>query len=111
MKPIPFTTLLLLWFAPPAFAQAPAAPAPPSIVTRGRSIVTARPDRAFVTIAAEGAVALIALVLVTRGERIQYFFKGLAVVPLRYVLIVSELVTVGRFAVDLWITKNRKWRK
>jgi glycosyltransferase involved in cell wall biosynthesis len=65
----------------------------------------------FVTIAAESAVALIALVLVTRGERVQYFFKGLAVVPLRYVLIVSELVTVGRFAVDLWITKNRKWRK
>jgi hypothetical protein len=30
---------------------------------------------------------------------------------LRYVLIVSELVTVGRFAVDLWITKNRRWRK
>jgi glycosyltransferase involved in cell wall biosynthesis len=65
----------------------------------------------FVTIAAESLVALIALVLVTKGERVQYFFKGLAVVPLRYVLFASELVTVGRFAVDLWITKNRKWRK
>ena len=65
----------------------------------------------FVTMAAESVVALVALVLVTKGQRIQYFFKGLAVVPLRYVLIVSELVTVGRFAVDLWITNNRKWRK
>ena len=41
----------------------------------------------------------------------QYFFKGLAVIPLRYVLIASELITVGRFATDLWITKNRNWRK
>jgi glycosyltransferase involved in cell wall biosynthesis len=65
----------------------------------------------FVTMAAESIVALVALVLVTKGQRIQYFFKGLATMPLRYVLIASELVTVGRFAVDLWITKNRKWRK
>jgi glycosyltransferase involved in cell wall biosynthesis len=65
----------------------------------------------FVTVAAESLVALIALVLVTKGERIQYFFKGLAVVPVRYVLIASELVTVGRFAVELWVTKNRRWRK
>jgi glycosyltransferase involved in cell wall biosynthesis len=65
----------------------------------------------LVTVAAESVVALAALVLVTKGERVQYFFKGLAIVPLRYVLIASELVTVVRFAVDLWITKNRKWRK
>jgi glycosyltransferase involved in cell wall biosynthesis len=65
----------------------------------------------IVTVAAESAVALIALVLVTKGQRVQYFFKGLAVVPLRYILIASELVTVGRFAFDLWITRNRKWRK
>ncbi len=65
----------------------------------------------FVTVAAESVVALTALVLITKGQRLQYFFKGLAVVPLRYVLIASELVTVGRFAVDLWITNNRKWRK
>ena len=65
----------------------------------------------FVTIGAESVVALTALVLITKGERLQYFFKGLAVIPLRYVLIASELVTVARFAVDLWISKNRKWRK
>jgi glycosyltransferase involved in cell wall biosynthesis len=65
----------------------------------------------FVTIGAESVIALTALVLITKGERVQYFFKGLAVVPLRYVLIASELVTVARFAVDLWVSKNRKWRK
>ena len=65
----------------------------------------------WVTVAAESLIALVALVLVTRGQRLEYFFKGLAVVPVRYVLIASELVTVARFATDLWITKNRNWRK
>jgi uncharacterized protein YggE len=40
----------------PAFAQVPSGtpvPVPPTIVTRGQALVTARPDRAFVTIAAE----------------------------------------------------------
>ena len=37
----------------------------------------------FVTIGAESVIALTALVLITRGERVQYFFKGLAVVPVR----------------------------
>src|SRR5687767_3307582 len=41
--------------AAPVLAQAPTAtpPTQPIIVTRGQAIVTARPDRAFVTIAAE----------------------------------------------------------
>ena len=65
----------------------------------------------LVTMAAESAVALAALVLVTKGQRLQYFIKGLAVIPLRYVVIAAELITVGRFATDLWITKNRNWRK
>ena len=37
-----------------AFAQSPPAPpAQPTVVTQGQAIITARPDRAFVTIAAE----------------------------------------------------------
>ena len=47
--------LVLIAFASPAFAQTPpiVSPLQPSIVTRGEAIVNARPDRAFVTIAAE----------------------------------------------------------
>jgi hypothetical protein len=49
-----FVAASLLAATVPAFAQAPPAPPPqPTIVTRGQAIVTARPDRAFVTIAAE----------------------------------------------------------
>ncbi len=49
------SVLLALALASPAFAQMPppALPQQPSIVTRGEAIVTAKPDRAFVTIAAE----------------------------------------------------------
>ena len=65
----------------------------------------------WVTLACESLFGLTALVIVTKGQRVQYFFKGLAVIPVRYALIATELVTLGRFATDLWITKNRKWRK
>jgi glycosyltransferase involved in cell wall biosynthesis len=65
----------------------------------------------WVTVACESLIGLTALVLVTKGKRIEFFFKGLAVIPVRYILLASELVTLGRFASDLWITKNRKWRK
>jgi uncharacterized protein YggE len=50
------STVLVLSLSAPALAQTPApivSPLQPSIVTRGHAIVTARPDRAFVTIAAE----------------------------------------------------------
>ena len=65
----------------------------------------------WVTLAAESVIGLTALVLVMKGQRLEYFVKGLAVIPMRYVLIAADLVTLGRFAVDLWITKNRNWRK
>jgi uncharacterized protein YggE len=50
------TLAFALWLcAAPALAQIPTTNAPPQpvIVTRGHAVVTARPDRAFVTIAAE----------------------------------------------------------
>ena len=74
-------------------------------------LLTSNWEGFWVTVACESLIGVTALVLVTPGRRIEYFFKSLVVMPLRYVLIVSELVTLGRFATDLWITKNRNWRK
>jgi uncharacterized protein YggE len=51
-----FSALFMLSFSCQALAQTPppiVSPLQPTIVTRGHAIVTARPDRAFVTIAAE----------------------------------------------------------
>jgi glycosyltransferase involved in cell wall biosynthesis len=64
-----------------------------------------------VTIAAETAICMMALALVMKGKRLEYAMKAMAVTPIRYALIGSELITIGRFATDLWITQNRSWRK
>src|SRR5687767_15558164 len=50
-----YSALFVLAMASPLLAQTPpvVSPLQPSIVTRGHAIVNARPDRAFVTIAAE----------------------------------------------------------
>lgn len=64
-----------------------------------------------VTIAAEIIISLVVLVVVSKGQRIRAFFKGLLVTPVRYLLLITETITIGRFAVDLWVTGNRKWRK
>jgi len=55
VKSIP-AVLLAVFLASPVLAQTPGPAGPPllpSIVTHGQAIVTARPDRAYVTIAAE----------------------------------------------------------
>jgi glycosyltransferase involved in cell wall biosynthesis len=64
-----------------------------------------------VTVAGETAICVAALMFVMKGRRLEFLLKGLAVTPVRYALLGSELITIGRFASDLWITKNRKWRK
>lgn len=65
-----------------------------------------------VTILAEMILSLFILVLVaTKGERISTLFKGILILPIRYGLMIAEVYTIGRFAIDLWITGNRKWRK
>lgn len=65
----------------------------------------------FFTIALETTISLLCLVLITRGRAWHYFFKGVAVIPLRYMLIASELVTIGVFATQVWVTRDRRWRK
>lgn len=64
-----------------------------------------------VTLVAEMLLALAVLLAVSPGDRIATFFKGIAITPLRYLLIAYDFITIGRFAIDLWITGNRKWRK
>lgn len=57
MQSILLLSLVFACVAAPAFAQVPnlpiVSPLQPTVVTHGQAVVTARPDRAFVTIAAE----------------------------------------------------------
>jgi glycosyltransferase involved in cell wall biosynthesis len=64
-----------------------------------------------VTVAAETIICTMALALVMKGKRLEYALKAIAVTPIRYALIGTEVITIGRFATDLWITRNRSWRK
>lgn len=64
-----------------------------------------------ITLLGESVLGLAALVYVAKGQRLEFLFKGIVATPVRYALIISELVTLARFSSDLWITRNRKWRK
>ncbi len=65
----------------------------------------------LITVGAETLLAVVALMLVMKGQRLEYLVKGIAVTPVRYALLAFELLTIARFASDLWLTGNRRWRK
>ena len=52
-----------------------------------------------ITIIIETAFALLFLTIIAKGQRYEYFLKGILITPIRYLLI------------DIWISKNRNWRK
>lgn len=64
-----------------------------------------------VTLLAEVIISLAVLFVVGKGQRLAMVAKGLIMTPVRYVMIIADAITIGRFAGDLWITGNRKWRK
>jgi glycosyltransferase involved in cell wall biosynthesis len=64
-----------------------------------------------VTVIAEMVVSLTVLAIVAKGQRLEIAAKGVLVTPLRYFLMLADTITMARFATDLWITGNRKWRK
>jgi glycosyltransferase involved in cell wall biosynthesis len=64
-----------------------------------------------VTVVAELIISLTVLVVVAKGARLVTLLKGILITPLRYLLMIADVFTIGRFASDLWLTGNRKWRK
>lgn len=64
-----------------------------------------------VTLVAESALSLTILTVVAKGKRLEYLLKGLAVTPIRYSSLLYDLVTMGRFATDVWIRRDKRWRK
>jgi hypothetical protein len=65
----------------------------------------------FVSVAAETLITVLVLAVVMKRQRLEYVVKGIAVTPIRYALLAWELVTITRFASDMWLTRNRRWRK
>ena len=65
----------------------------------------------LLTVVVDTIFCVSTLVFIMKGHRTEYFFKGLVVTPLRYGSLVIDLATLGWFCSDLWLTRNRRWRK
>ena len=65
----------------------------------------------LVTIVAEILLASTLLAISSPRQRVEYFLKCLLITPIRYVTLMLDFVTAMRFAADLWIFGNRRWRK
>ncbi len=65
----------------------------------------------ILSVVAETVFGLVVLTMVARGERLRFLLKGLLVAPLRYAMVAVDGFTISWFAIELWVSKNRKWRK
>lgn len=65
----------------------------------------------LVTLVAESTVSLSILTYVAKKQRLEILLKGIAVLPMRYASLLFDLVTMGRFVIDLWVVKDRRWIK
>jgi glycosyltransferase involved in cell wall biosynthesis len=64
-----------------------------------------------ITIVAESLFTICILVYLAKGHRFEYFFKALITTPIRYALVFVDAYTILRFLADIFIFKNRGWRK
>ena len=48
---------------------------------------------------------------ITFGGRFKFFLQGILVTPIRYFNLIVDFFTILRFSFDIWITKDKSWRK
>jgi len=65
----------------------------------------------LITVIAESTFTILVLVYLANGHRIEYFFKALITTPIRYALVFVDAFTMIGFLFDLFILKDRSWRK
>lgn len=65
----------------------------------------------LITLAAETLIATVLLAIAAPRGKLRLALKGLLTTPIRYLMLLNDLLTIARFSIDLWITRNRKWRK
>jgi len=68
----------------------------------------------FITIAAEVSLfTVIITIMQSKNSRhcFRNFIRAILFSPVRYAQLLFELVVIGNFILDLWVTKNRNWRK
>lgn len=64
-----------------------------------------------ITLIAEAVVSIGILVYINKGQRWKYFVKGIIATPFRYISLITDLFTFVKFLIDVYILKDRRWRK
>lgn len=64
-----------------------------------------------VTVIAETILSMMVLIYISAGQRVEMFFKGLVATPIRYASLLFDVVTISRFSFDVWLAKDKRWRK
>lgn len=65
----------------------------------------------LITLGAEVLLYTIIITAMHKNRRIRNFLKAILFTPIRYSQIMFDLIVIGWFISDLWLTKNRRWRK
>jgi glycosyltransferase involved in cell wall biosynthesis len=63
------------------------------------------------TVGLEIILSLVTLMIVVHKDRLLYLVRGIVIQPVRYASVAWDCITILRFANDLWIRRNRAWRK
>ena len=65
----------------------------------------------LITFAVETLISVGILTAISKEHRFRYFLKGIAATPFRYMSVMYDLVTMARFAKDIWFGQKEGWRK
>ena len=65
----------------------------------------------LITIGLETLLYSLVIMTMHKQHRIRNFCKAILFTPIRYSQLLFDLVVIGKFMTDLWVTKNRRWRK
>jgi glycosyltransferase involved in cell wall biosynthesis len=65
----------------------------------------------LITLVAEVLLYTSLITFLHQSQRVKNFFKAILFTPIRYSQILFDVVVIARLMIDLWITKNRRWRK
>ncbi|WDE97926.1 hypothetical protein PQO03_19045 [Lentisphaera profundi] len=65
----------------------------------------------ILTMIGEALISTTILVFCIKKKRVKMFFEALLITPIRYLMMLFDIVVMFRFARDIWISKERHWRK
>jgi glycosyltransferase involved in cell wall biosynthesis len=81
----------------------------PTVITV--MLIMQRWEPLVLILVAETILCLSILAVISKGHRWTYLCKGLLGTPVRYMSVLFDLLIMLRFAFELWVLSDRRWRK